>query len=137
MFATIALTNYSNLPDLISVSTRIDHHILSQKYDSNCISRINWLDLARTPCFVFEPESLNAFDSIEAVLAVTFEEEPLETYFWEQLTVPSSWNICWTDAAREGGGLAINDPVSGPHWTWYTGAHSWFPCDPEERCDCE
>jgi hypothetical protein len=86
---------------------------------------------------VFEPESLNVFDCIEAILAATFEEEPLETYFGAQSTVPSPWNICWTDTARGGGGLAINDTVFGPHWTWYTGAHSWFPHDPEERCGCE
>lgn len=43
----------------------------------------------------------------------------------------------WTDAAREGGRRNINNPLFGPHWTQYWGAHSWFPCDPEELCDCE
>jgi hypothetical protein len=107
------------------------------QYDSNCTSRTNWFDLAGIPCLVFEPEPLNAFESIEAILTASFEEEPLEAYFWEQSAVPSPWNTYWTEAAREGGGLDINDPVFGPHWTRYTGAHSWFPCDPEELCDCE
>jgi hypothetical protein len=137
MFAMIALTSYSDLPDLISVNTHTDHHILMQKYDSNCTSRTNWFDLAGTPSIVFEPEPLNAFESIEAILAASFEEDPLEAYFWEQSTVPSPWNTDWTDAAREGGGLDINDPVFGPHWTRYTGANSWFPCDPETPCECE
>jgi len=131
------LTNYSDLPDLISASTHIDHHIRMQKYDSNCTSRTNWFDLAGTPCLVFEPEPLNAFESIEAILTATFEEEPLEAYFWEQSAVPCPWNTYWTDAAREGSGLDINDPVFGPHLTQYSGAHSWFSCDSEEPCECE
>jgi len=137
MFATIASTNYSDLPDLTSVSTRIDHHIWMQKYDSNCTSRTNWFDLTKTPCLVFEPEPLNAFESIKAILRESFKEEPLEAYFWEQSAVPSPWNTYWTDAAREGGGLDINDPVFGQHWIKYQGAHSWFPCDPEEPCECK
>jgi hypothetical protein len=108
-----------------------------QKYDSNCTSRTNWFDLAGTPSLVFEPEPLNSFNSIEAILAATFEKEPLEVYFWEQSTVPCPWNTYWTAAAKEGGGLDIDDPVFGPHSTWYTGTHSWVPCDPEEPCDCE
>jgi len=107
------------------------------QYDSNCTSRTNWFDLASTSCLVFEPEPLNAFDSIEAILAATFEEEPLEAYFWEQSTVPSPWNNYGTDTAREGSGLNSNNPVFGPHRTRYLGAHSWFPSDPEEPCDCE
>jgi hypothetical protein len=79
---------------------------------------------------------LNAFDSIEAILAATSDKEPLKAYFWEQSKFPSSWNIYWTDAAREGTGLHIKDPVSRPHWTRYTGAQYWFICDPEKRCDC-
>jgi len=80
---------------------------------------------------------LNAFESIEAILTASFEEEPLEAYFWEQSSVPSLWNTYWTKAAREDGGLDIYDPVFGPHWTRYTEAHYWFPCDPEQLCDCE
>jgi len=86
------------------------------QYNSNCTSQMNWFDLAGTRGLVFEPEPLNSLDSIEAVVAATFEEEPLEAYFWEQSTVPSSWNAYVTDAARQGGGLDINDPVFGPHW---------------------
>jgi hypothetical protein len=77
------------------------------------------------------------FESIKTVLAATFEEEPHEAYFWEQSTVPSPWNTYWTDAAREGGVLDINDPVFGPHLTQYSGAHSWCPSDPEALCDYE
>ena len=136
-FATIASTIYDDLSDLISASTLTDHHIRMYSYDSNCTSRTNWLDLAGIPCLVFEPESLNAFESIEVILTASFTEEPREADFWEQSAVPSPWNTYWTDAAKEGGGLDINDPLFGPHWTWYTGAHSWFPCYPEEPCDCE
>jgi len=107
------------------------------QYDSNCTSRTNCFDLAAIPCLVFEPEPLNAFESSEEILTESFKEEPHEAYFWEQSTVPSLWNTYWTDAAREGGGLDIDDPVFGPHWTRYTGAHSGFPCDPEQPCDCE
>ena len=107
------------------------------QYDSYCTSRTNWLDLARTPCLDFEPEPWNALESIEAILTAFFEEEPLESYFSEQSSVPSPWNTYWTEAAKEGGGLEIKDPVFGPHWTRYTGAHAWFPCDPEEPSNCE
>jgi len=48
------------------------------QYNSKCTSRTNWFDLAGIPCLVFEPESLNAFESIEEILAASFEEEPLE-----------------------------------------------------------
>jgi len=136
-FAMIASTSSFDLPDVISVSTPIDHHIRMQQYDSNCTSQTNWFDLAGIPCLVFEPEPLNMFETIETILAASFEEEPLEAYFLEQATVPSPWNNYWTDAAKEGGGHDINDPVFGPHWTRYTGAHSWFRCDPEEWYDCE
>jgi hypothetical protein len=87
------------------------------QYDINCTSRPNWVHLAGIPCWVFGPELVNAFESIEAVLAATFEKEPLEAYFWEQSTVPSPRNTYWTDAAREGGGLNINDPLFGMCWT--------------------
>jgi len=135
MFVTIASTSSLDLSDLRSVSTHTDHHIRMQNYDTNCTSGMNWFDLTKTPCLVFEPEPVNAFESMEAIVAATFEEEPLEAYFWEQSPPPSPWNTYWTDAAREGGGLDINDPVFGPDWTRYSGAHCWFPCDPEEPCD--
>jgi len=137
MFATIVFTSYSDLLDLISVSTRIDHHISMQKYDRECTSGTNWFDLVGTPSLVFESEPLNTLERIDVILAAMCEEEPLEAYFWEQSTVPSPSNTYWTDAAREGGRLYMNNPVLGPHWTRYTGAHSGLPCDPEEPCDCE
>jgi hypothetical protein len=105
------------------------------QYGSNCTSRRNWFDLAGICCLVFEPEPLNAFESIEAILRSSFKAEPLEAYVWEQSTVPTPWNTYWTDAAREGGELDIHDPVFGQDWTRYTGAHTWFPGDPEELCD--
>jgi len=77
MSATIALTSYTDLPDLISISTHTDHHPGMLRYDSNCTSRTNWFYLASTPCLVFEPELLNAFRSIEAILTAMFEEESL------------------------------------------------------------
>ena len=108
-----------------------------QMSDNICTSRMNWFALAGNPCFVIEPESLNTFDSIEAILTATFKEEPLEDNFWEQPTGPSRWTTFWTDSAKEGGRLDINDPVFCPNWTRYSADHSWFPCHPEEPCDCE
>jgi len=93
------------------------------QYDSNCTFQVNWMDLAGTQCHVFEPEQLNTFESIKAILAAPFAEEPLEVNFWEQSDVPFPWSIYWTDVAREGGGLDINDPVCGQHWTRYRGLH--------------
>jgi hypothetical protein len=104
---------------MISVSIRTDPYIRMHQYDSNCTSRTNWLDVTGTPCHVFELEPLNTFESIEVVLEATFEQEPLEAHCWEQSDIPSPWNSYWTDAAREGGGLDINDPVFGQHWTKY------------------
>ena len=100
---------------------------------------MNWFDLAGTPCDLFEHEPLNTFESIDAVLAANFEEEPFEDYFYEQSEVPSLGNVYWKDAAWEGGGLDSNDPVFGLHWTKYSGLHlGWITnCDPEEACECE
>jgi len=82
---------------------------------------------------------LNAFDSIESVVIAAVEKEPLEAFFFEQSDVPSPWNIYWTDAARESGGLDINDPVFGQHWTKYLGLHFglFTDCDANEPCNCE
>jgi hypothetical protein len=137
MFAPIASTNNDDLLDLISVCTLLDHHIRMYQYHSNCTPQRNCFDLAAIPCLVFEPELLSAFESIEAILGASFEEEPLEVYFWERSTVHSPWNTYWSEAAQEAGGLDINDPVFGLHWTRYTGAHSWFPCDSEELSHCD
>jgi len=136
-FAKTALMNYDDLRELTSASSLIDHHIRMHQYDSNCSCQTNWFNLAGTPSRVFEPEPLNTVESVDTLLAATFEEEPLEACSWEQSTVPSPWNTYSTDAGREGGGLDSNNPLFGPHWTRYTGAHFWFPCDPEETCDCE
>jgi len=66
---------------------------------------------------VFKPKPLNAFRSVQAILVVTVEEEPLNMYLLEQSTVSSPWNLRLMDAVREGGGLDINDLVFGQHWT--------------------
>jgi len=115
----IASTCDSYLPDLISVTTHMDHHIRMHQYDSNCTSQMNWFDLARIPCLVFEPERLNASESIEVISTVYFQAEPLENDFWEQSDVPSPWNTSWTDSAREGGGLHIINPGFRQPWTKY------------------
>jgi hypothetical protein len=44
--------------------------------------------LAGTPCLVSEPEHLNTFESIEAILAATFEEEPLKFNFVKSQRFP-------------------------------------------------
>ena len=88
-------------------------------------------DLAGTSHFVFEPEHWYASYIVEAIFTTTFEQEPLEAYFWAQSTIPSPWNLCWTDTARECRGLDINDPVFRQHWTTYLGAHMLFRSDTE------
>ena len=137
MSATIALTSYHDLPDLISVNTHLDPHIPKQKYDSDCTSWTNWFDLAGTCCSLSEPEPLNAFESIEGLLKTEVDDLTLPAYFWEQSDVPSAWNIYWTEAAAYGGGLELDDPVFGNSWTKYWGAYAWINCHPEEPCECE
>jgi len=87
--------------------------------------RYRYLDNA----IIFKPERSNAFHSIETILAVTLENECLEAYFWEQSDVPYTWNGYWTESAREGESLDINDPVFGQHWTRNIEAHRWCPCN--------
>lgn len=89
MFATIVSRSYHDLPDSISVSTHIGPHTWMTEYDSDCISRSNWCDLVRVSCSISEPEPLNAFDSIGAILAERIEDELLEAAFWDQSAVPS------------------------------------------------
>jgi len=77
----IASTSYYDLPYWASVSTPLDRPIRMHAYGSNCTSRKNWFLLAGIPCLVFEPETWNALDSIEAILAATSKEERLEASF--------------------------------------------------------
>jgi hypothetical protein len=70
-------------------------------------------------------------------LNIEVDDIYLPAYFWEQSDVPSPWNLYWTEAAANGGGLELDDPVFGDNWTRYWGAHSWFNCDPEKPCYCE
>jgi hypothetical protein len=53
-------------------------------------SRINFFDVASRTTNLFEPELLNSFDSIDAVIVEP--EEPLEAYFWEEPQAVSPWN---------------------------------------------
>jgi len=131
MFATIALTSYHDLPDLISISTHTCPRIRMQNYDSNCTSRTNLFDLAVTYGLLSEPEPLNAIESLEGLLNTEVDDLTSPAYFWEQSDVPSHWNTYWTEAIAYGGGLELEDPVFGSNWTKYQGAHAWFDCDPE------
>jgi hypothetical protein len=81
-----------------------------------------------------EPESFNAFKSIEELLSTDVEDIYLPAYFWEQSDLPSPWNIYWTEAAAYREGLEINNPVFGNSWTRYWGAHSWFDCITDIAC---
>ena len=96
-------------------------------------SRINFFDLAGQTTNLFEHEPLNSFNSIDAVILEP--EEPLEAYFWEEPQAVSPWNSYWTEAAKYGGGLQINDPVFKDSWTKYYGLH--VNCEEEEVCYCE
>lgn len=101
---TIVLISYQDLPDFISVSTHIDHHSRIKKYNSKCTSQKNWFDLAGIPCLVDTPEPLNTFESIRAILTATFEEEPLETYFWIDQMSPLLlifWGQMWVQKAED------------------------------------
>src|ERR1700681_2831848 len=102
-------------------------------YDTNNHGRINFFDLAGIPCTLFEPEPLNIFASIDEIL--NEPEEPLEAYFWDQPNSPKPWNLYWTEAARNGGGLTIDDPVFGDFWTKYKGMH--VECEDWTFCCCE
>lgn len=82
--ATIALTSYVDIADLISISSHTDDHIRMQKHDSNCTSQTNSVDLVGSPCLVFDPELLNAFENIDAVIKATSEEDPCEASFLAQ-----------------------------------------------------
>jgi hypothetical protein len=109
------------------------------KHDSNSTPQMNWLDLAGTPCVRFETGPLNAYESLEAILATNFKIEPLGEDFWELSDGPSPWNTYWTDIAAEGGGLDIPNSVFGLHWTNYSRVHFDLltDSDPEEPSDCK
>ena len=96
-------------------------------------SRINFFDLAGRTVNLFEPELLNATESIDNILLET--EEPLEAYFWDEPQPVSPWNSYWTERAKSGGGLQINDPVFKDFWTKYHRLH--VDCWDEEVCYCE
>ena len=82
---------------------------------------------------VFEPQPLNAFDSIEIIVLET--NEPLKENFLAETQAVFLWNSCWTKAARNGGGLQIEDPVFKDFWTKYHSLH--ISCQDKEVCFCE
>jgi len=98
-FATIALTSYHDLPDLISLNTHTELLIRMRECDSYCTSRTNWCHLAGTFRSISKPKPVNAFDSIGVILAESLEAEPLASAFLEQSAVASLWNLYSTEAA--------------------------------------
>jgi hypothetical protein len=66
-------TIYSNLLDLISIGTHINHYIQIHESDSNSTALTNWFDLTGIPCLDFEPEPLNTFECVEDILVAAFE----------------------------------------------------------------
>jgi hypothetical protein len=126
-----------SLPDLISETTLIDHHIPMQMYHSNCTSRTNWFDLTGTPSTSSEPKPLNGLESIKGLLNTEVDDIYHPTYFWEQSDVPSPWNLDWTAAATYRGCLKLDHPVFGDSLTRNWGAHSWFNCVKDTPCWCE
>jgi len=110
-FVMIRLMSYLDLPQLMLVTIQIDQHIGQQQCSRNCTLWTNWFDQAGTTHLDFEPDLLNALGSIIANLIATILKALSEAYFWEQSDIPSTCDIYWTDAAREGKGLDINDPM--------------------------
>jgi hypothetical protein len=104
-------------------------------YDSNKSeqSSITFFDLAGQTTCLFEQETFNIFDSINPI--ITEPEAPLEAHFWHEPQAVSPWNSYWTEAAKNGGGLSINDPVFETFWTKYYGLH--INCLDKEPCFCE
>jgi hypothetical protein len=104
-------------------------------YDSNKPqqSQINFFDLADGTTSVFDQEPFNAFDRIDTVILET--EELLKAYFWDEPQAVSPWNSYWTEAARNGRRLQIDDPVFKNFWTKYYCLHVY--CQDKEPCYCE
>jgi len=136
MFPTIALTSYHDLPDLISVYTHIDRHLGMQEYDGNHTSSTNLFHYGGTQCSISEQYPLNAFKSIEWLLNPEVDDFTSPADFWEQLDVPSPWNMDWTEDTAYRGGLKLDDPVFRNSWTQYCATHAWFDCDPELPYKC-
>jgi len=129
-FATVELTCYHDLPDLISVSTYMDHHARMQEYDSNCTSCMNWFVLAGTCYSLSEPEPHNSFESMEGLLNTAVDGLVLRADFWAQSDVPCPWNHHWTEGAPYGGVVELDDLVFGNGWNKNWGAHAWFNYNP-------
>ena len=63
----------------------------------------------------------------------------MERSVWEQWDIPSPKNIYRTEAARDGGGVDIHDPIFGPHWTKSRDLHCclFTDCGSNNTYDCE
>jgi hypothetical protein len=97
------------------------HHPTIIIFNSNCHSRVNILNLAATTTNLAQPELLNFCNSIHPLLNKT--EGPLEFHFWDTPDMLYLWNLNWTDRARQGEGLRIDDPVFTDHGTRCKGSH--------------
>jgi hypothetical protein len=73
---------------------------------------------------------LNAFHSIETILPEI--ENPLKENFWDEPQAVFPWNSYLMEAATEGGGLSINNPVIKNFWTKYYSFQ--VDCQNEELC---
>jgi len=135
--SVVVLTFNYSLPDLIFATIHTNHSIQMYIYHSDCTSQTNWISPTRIPCLVVKLEHFNAAKTIKTVLVAPSEEQPFAAYFWEQLSLHSSWNLYWTDTGTEGRDLDIYNPVFGEQWTRCSGVHSWFVCDPKKPCNCQ
>jgi len=52
-----------------------------QKYDNHCTGEMNWFNHARMACFIFEPEPVNTFQRIEAILTAALKRFLLKLLF--------------------------------------------------------
>lgn len=64
--------------------THIGHHTGIRKYYALSAIQTNWDDLDSTHWPVFEPEPIDTFETIETILAATYEKQTVQDYIWEQ-----------------------------------------------------
>jgi len=107
--------SYHNIPDLIAISTHLDHHIWMQEDDTHCTSWMNLFDVAGTPDLVLDVERLNTMKIIESILIATFKEVLWKSKSRERFDMSSPWNVYSTDSAQQGGVQDITDQVFVQH----------------------
>jgi len=137
IFATNTMSSICVSPDVIFISTEMNHHVPIQTWDSDCILQTNKLNLAGVPYMISEVDVLKAFASIDRILFNG--NEPLHPCFWEQTNLHCAWNVFWSDTAWDGSGISIYEPVFGMQGTKYLGlyfGHFTF-CNLEKPCDFE